>query len=481
MTTKRCDACGADFSPGQDCRRKRGASRPEGCLADAAAPAVSQAREVVAQAMPVAWRARGYGQFKTGQPGPWGYKTGAECPKYNNPECCDIEPLYSAPVAAPAAMPAEPTSPLMTGFDGSSVSAGPNHSTIEIWYDTHEQAVAAHGAILGFIEAPVPAGGALEDMRKRKDAAYEERNKVVAALARLFPSGVAKTAIEGWSEDWHGCVYIDLPTRQVSWHFHDSQAHLFDGLPQYAGAWDGHDTDEKYRRLAALGRHECDGKDPRGCWNVRCQLGGTCCRTAAPAVQPPAAIEQIAQQWDGCMYDAIGGAIDIGATIREDGVPHSLRAAVNVSAAAAEPSQPASIKRGGWDFANDRPIMRNAPVEAPSLSELNELAKVYASSYASPHHVTFTVAGLRNLLIAASPPAEALTQEPMALVMRNPAPDAAAAPPAPQPMVMLTEEEIDKLLPNIQGPRNRALIATSAPAIQRAFADKNGAALKDAS
>jgi hypothetical protein len=23
---------------------------------------------------------------------------------------------------------------------------------------------------------------------------------------------------------------------------------------------------------------ECTGKDPRGCWNVRCQLGGTCCR-----------------------------------------------------------------------------------------------------------------------------------------------------------------------------------------------------------
>jgi hypothetical protein len=92
----------------------------------------------------------------------------------------------------------------------------------------------------------------LEEMRLRKDAAYEERNKVVAALARLFPSGIAKTAIEGWSEDWHGCVYIDLPTGQVSWHFHNSQAHLFDGLPAYTKPWDGHDTPEKYRRLAAV-------------------------------------------------------------------------------------------------------------------------------------------------------------------------------------------------------------------------------------
>jgi hypothetical protein len=92
----------------------------------------------------------------------------------------------------------------------------------------------------------------LADMTARKDAAYEERNKVVAALSRVFPSGIARTAIEGWSDDWHGCVYIDLPTGQVSWHFHDSQAHLFAGLPAYTKPWDGHDTPEKYRRLAAV-------------------------------------------------------------------------------------------------------------------------------------------------------------------------------------------------------------------------------------
>lgn len=89
-------------------------------------------------------------------------------------------------------------------------------------------------------------------LREAKDVAYLERNQVVAALAKCFPSGVARTAIEGWSEDWHGCVYIDLPTGQVSWHFHDSHAHLFSNLPPYNGTWDGHDTPEKYRRVAAL-------------------------------------------------------------------------------------------------------------------------------------------------------------------------------------------------------------------------------------
>lgn len=30
--------------------------------------------------------------------------------------------------------------------------------------------------------------------------------------------------------------------------------------------------------LSAVRPLECVGKDPRGCWNVRCQLGESCCR-----------------------------------------------------------------------------------------------------------------------------------------------------------------------------------------------------------
>lgn len=94
----------------------------------------------------------------------------------------------------------------------------------------------------------------LLQMTARKDDAYLERNRCVALIARMalatgWRAGVARTAIEGWSEDWHGCVYVDLPTGQCSWHFHDSQAHLFDGLPAYTDPWDGHDTPEKYRRV----------------------------------------------------------------------------------------------------------------------------------------------------------------------------------------------------------------------------------------
>ena len=89
------------------------------------------------------------------------------------------------------------------------------------------------------------------------DAVYLERNQVVAGLAALammlgWRAGVAQTAIDGWDPEWHGCVYIELPTGQVSWHFHVDHAYLFARLPDYPDTWDGHDTPEKYRRVLAL-------------------------------------------------------------------------------------------------------------------------------------------------------------------------------------------------------------------------------------
>jgi hypothetical protein len=121
-----------------------------------------------------------------------------------------------------------------------------------------------------------------EEQRNAKDGAYLERNQCVAGLAALaitfgWKAGTARTAIEGWSEDWHGCVYIDLPTGQVSWHFHDSQAHLFSFLPAYDGKWDGHDTPQKYKRLSALAAFVPAAKEgttePRALWR-KCSCGG---------------------------------------------------------------------------------------------------------------------------------------------------------------------------------------------------------------
>lgn len=86
----------------------------------------------------------------------------------------------------------------------------------------------------------------------KKDGAYLERSRLIVVLTKIYPSGTRDTDMEGWSNKWHGCVYVDLPTGQVSWHYHTSHAYLFEHLPPYTTPYDGHTTDEKYRRLAAI-------------------------------------------------------------------------------------------------------------------------------------------------------------------------------------------------------------------------------------
>lgn len=92
------------------------------------------------------------------------------------------------------------------------------------------------------------------DLRQRKDEAYTERNRAVATMARMaimlgFRAGIRKTEIPDWDPEWHGCVFIDFPNGQASWHYHDSVAYLFACLPQYPDGWDGHTTAGKYVML----------------------------------------------------------------------------------------------------------------------------------------------------------------------------------------------------------------------------------------
>ena len=45
--------------------------------------------------------------------------------------------------------------------------------------------------------------------------------------------------------------------------------------------------------------------------------------------------------------------------------------------------------------------LRAQPVQTAPLTDIDELAKVYSIGYASPHHITFTVEGLRSMIQAA--------------------------------------------------------------------------------
>lgn len=78
------------------------------------------------------------------------------------------------------------------------------------------------------------------------DSVYNERNHLVALLSTLYPSGISKTVINGWDEEWHNCVYIDFPWGQASWHIHNSEMYLFQHLKPYEKEWNGHTTEEKY-------------------------------------------------------------------------------------------------------------------------------------------------------------------------------------------------------------------------------------------
>jgi hypothetical protein len=100
------------------------------------------------------------------------------------------------------------------------------------------------------------AEGQVASARTAKDGAYSERNRCVALLARLairagWRVGVAQHPAEDatWEPDWRTIVFIELPTGQVSWHFHDSERALVAGLPAWRESWGGHTTEEKHRRM----------------------------------------------------------------------------------------------------------------------------------------------------------------------------------------------------------------------------------------
>jgi hypothetical protein len=90
------------------------------------------------------------------------------------------------------------------------------------------------------------------DWQREMDAVYLERNLLVRYLATVFPSGTRRTEIEGWDPEWNGCVFIDTPEGQLSWHYHDREIPIFADLPPYKKERDGHTTDEKYKRLKRL-------------------------------------------------------------------------------------------------------------------------------------------------------------------------------------------------------------------------------------
>ena len=94
---------------------------------------------------------------------------------------------------------------------------------------------------------------AVRETEEAKNQAYNERNRLVAYLASIYPSCLERHPEEDveWEDDWRWIVFIHHSTGQLSWHIHDSELGLFDHVPRGFGhvKWDGHTTKEKYERL----------------------------------------------------------------------------------------------------------------------------------------------------------------------------------------------------------------------------------------
>lgn len=81
------------------------------------------------------------------------------------------------------------------------------------------------------------------------DSVYRERAHLVAHLAASNPSTIGYHDPE--EPEW-AVVIIDLPTGQASWHVSPDDMDLFGHVHQSEiNTWDGHTTEEKYRRLDA--------------------------------------------------------------------------------------------------------------------------------------------------------------------------------------------------------------------------------------
>ena len=88
-----------------------------------------------------------------------------------------------------------------------------------------------------------------KNLSNSKDDAYFDRNQAIMAMAKLAMQQGYKVGIshDPNSPDWP-VLTIDLPTGQVGWHLPKEE--LLGEWPAYDKQWDGHNLQEKRKRLA---------------------------------------------------------------------------------------------------------------------------------------------------------------------------------------------------------------------------------------
>jgi len=103
-----------------------------------------------------------------------------------------------------------------------------------------------------------PSSDRDETLKSELDKALWERNQLVGLFAQLFPSGIRRIGRPGWPEEWHNVVIIDFPSGQASFFYHDQEAHIFKGLPEYTKPWHGEDREHQTYRTMRRYREQLD-------------------------------------------------------------------------------------------------------------------------------------------------------------------------------------------------------------------------------
>lgn len=82
------------------------------------------------------------------------------------------------------------------------------------------------------------------------DSVYNERDRLISLLTTFYLSYLSKD--ETSEEGFKTVVYIETPEGQLSWHISDKEVQLFKHLKYEDNKWDGHTTEEKYKRIEKL-------------------------------------------------------------------------------------------------------------------------------------------------------------------------------------------------------------------------------------
>lgn len=98
----------------------------------------------------------------------------------------------------------------------------------------------------------------LDTTKKQISLVYAERNNMVAFISKLFPSYLSEHPVSDphWPLEWSTLVFIETPKGQMSFHINKDELPKFKHLEFKENKWDGHSSEEKYRRLAELTKED---------------------------------------------------------------------------------------------------------------------------------------------------------------------------------------------------------------------------------